>query len=278
MIRILLALALIFASPAFAQTAPNINGSGCSIASATNIDIGASCQSGQLVTITGTTAITSFGSTASVGSSWLLYFTSTASPTNSATLNMTGNANQGVAANYSLLCYVPATAGTWYCTMPLFGGTWAVSGSGSWTAARFLPTSSTASGNSLYLSAANTPSISCNGAICGSFSATALTTPFGIVRHVRLPTDAASVAVAATDDYVGIITTTQAVAANLYATPTTGQTFTICDISNNGATRNITVTPAAGNIDAAATFVINTNSGCWTGFYTGTLWKTVSSR
>ncbi len=100
----------------------------------------------------------------------------------------------------------------------------------------------------------------------------------GAVLTVRSPVDAATITIATTDYYIEAITATQAVAANLMATPVTGTTITVCDASNNAATHNITVTPAAGNIDSAATFVINTNNGCWQGHYTGTRWKTVASR
>jgi hypothetical protein len=54
----------------------------------------------------------------------------------------------------------------------------------------------------------------------------------------------------------------------LFATPATGTLLTVDDCKGDAATNNITITPAAGNIDGAATYVINTAYGSWTGVYT----------
>lgn len=69
-----------------------------------------------------------------------------------------------------------------------------------------------------------------------------------------------------------------ATTVNFPATPFIGLHVTIDDCKGDAATNNITLTPAAGNIDGSGTFVINTNYGSWNGYYTGTIWKTVSSR
>jgi len=71
--------------------------------------------------------------------------------------------------------------------------------------------------------------------------------------------------------------TPAATTVNLPASPTTGQAYTIGDCAGNAATYNITVTPAAGNIDGSSTFPISSNWGVWDGYYDGTQWKTTAS-
>lgn len=74
-------------------------------------------------------------------------------------------------------------------------------------------------------------------------------------------------------DYVIIVDTTSARTINLVASPVTGQTYRIKDNTGSAATNNITITPAAGNIDGAASFVINTNYGSVDLVYNGTQWN-----
>lgn len=104
---------------------------GCSIASNTNIDIGASCSPGQLVTITGTTTIASFGSTAAAGSFYPVYFTGALTLTNGASLNLPKATSFITAANSSIVCYVPVTAGTWYCSMAQYNANAMITSGGS---------------------------------------------------------------------------------------------------------------------------------------------------
>ena len=59
----------------------------------------------------------------------------------------------------------------------------------------------------------------------------------------------------------------------LIASPDTGRTYRIKDISGAAALNNITITPAAGNIDGAASYVINTNYGSVDVVYSGTEWS-----
>lgn len=73
-------------------------------------------------------------------------------------------------------------------------------------------------------------------------------------------------------DYVIFVDTASARTINLIASPVTGQTYRIKDNVGSGGTNNITISPAAGNIDGSATFVINTNFGSVDLVYTGSLW------
>lgn len=74
------------------------------------------------------------------------------------------------------------------------------------------------------------------------------------------------------DVFVGA-TSSAARAITLSASPQKGQRHTIKDITGTAATNNITITPASGNIDGAATFVININFGSVTVIYNGTQWN-----
>ena len=80
--------------------------------------------------------------------------------------------------------------------------------------------------------------------------------------------------VSATTDYVIEVNKSSGVATavNLPASPATGLTFVIKDGKFDAATNNITLTPAAGNIDNAATFVMNKNGQSATIVYNGTQW------
>ena len=91
----------------------------------------------------------------------------------------------------------------------------------------------------------------------------------------RVVTAAGAVTVATTDDIVIINKTVgAATVANLPA-GVTGRRFTIKDGKGDAAANNITITPAAGTIDGAATLIINTNFGRATVAYNGTQWNQV---
>lgn len=79
---------------------------------------------------------------------------------------------------------------------------------------------------------------------------------------------------AAATDYVLACNRAGAIALALMASPETGRTFRVKDISGAAAANNITITPAAGNIDGAASYVINTNYGSIDLVYTGSEWST----
>jgi hypothetical protein len=96
------------------------------------------------------------------------------------------------------------------------------------------------------------------------------------ILKTRVVTAAGAVTVATTDDIVVINKTSgAATAANLPSTPKTGTRFIIKDGKGDAATNNITITPAAGNIDGAGTSVINTNYGSTTLVYNGSEWNII---
>lgn len=98
----------------------------------------------------------------------------------------------------------------------------------------------------------------------------------GVAKQSRTVIASGAVPVAITDHIVFIKKTTgAATAVSLFASPRTGAEITIKDAKGDAATNNITITPAAGNIDAGTTAVINTNYGSWKGVYNGTSWSTM---
>ena len=107
----------------------------------------------------------------------------------------------------------------------------------------------------------------------------ALITQAGRRRYVRYHTTPAAVTVAGGLDDVIVVNkdTAAATTVNLPAGPTTGDTYTIKDGKGDAAANNLTLTPAAGNIDGAGTNVINANYGFRTVTYNGTEWNVISS-
>lgn len=88
---------------------------------------------------------------------------------------------------------------------------------------------------------------------------------------VRVVTAAGSVTTTSADDVVIINKTVgAATAVSLYASPTAGDNIQIKDGKGDAAANNITITPAAGTIDGAATLVLNINRQsawlCYSGF------------
>lgn len=74
-------------------------------------------------------------------------------------------------------------------------------------------------------------------------------------------------------DQVILVNTGSARTINLVASPVTGTIFRIKDATGSGAANNITITPNAGNIDGAGTYVINSNYGSVDIVYSGTQWN-----
>ena len=74
-------------------------------------------------------------------------------------------------------------------------------------------------------------------------------------------------------DHVIFVDTSIARTINLMASPETGRTYRIKDSTGNAAAANITITPAAGNIDGAASYKIATNYGSVDLVYNGTQWN-----
>lgn len=96
----------------------------------------------------------------------------------------------------------------------------------------------------------------------------------GMVNPPRVVVAAGAVTIAITD-FIVIVNKTvgAATAANLPASPTTGARFKIKDGKGDAAANNITVTPAAGTIDGAATYVMATNYQAAELVYNGTEWN-----
>jgi len=103
-----------------------------------------------------------------------------------------------------------------------------------------------------------------------------VTTSSGRVLASRVVIAAGAVTITTADDIIVINKTSgAATTVNLMATPATGTILTIKDGKGDAATNNITITPNAGNIDGAATAVINTNYGSFNIMYNGTQWNII---
>lgn len=98
----------------------------------------------------------------------------------------------------------------------------------------------------------------------------------GTIRvPTRVITAAGAVTVSATADYFVCINKTSGAATtvNLPATPPTGVTYLIKDCKGDAATNNITITPAAGNIDGSSTYVLSNNYASVALVYNGSAWS-----
>ena len=121
--------------------------------------------------------------------------------------------------------------------------------------------------------------LSDNGTARITATATGVQLNGGITNTVRNITATGAITAANTDQHICINKTTGAASAvALQATPAGGFYLTVDDCKGDAATNNITITPNAGTIDGAATYVISTAYGSWSGYYTGSMWKTLSSR
>ena len=94
-------------------------------------------------------------------------------------------------------------------------------------------------------------------------------------QAVRVVTGAGSISVTAADMVVVVNKASGAATAVSLPAGTTGLTFTIKDGKGDAAANNITITPAAGTIDGAATLVISTNFGVARLVYNGTQWNQI---
>lgn len=97
----------------------------------------------------------------------------------------------------------------------------------------------------------------------------------GQVGAVRVVTAAGAVTVTTADYAVFINKTVGAATAVSLPANASGLTFRIADDKGDAAANNITITPAAGLIDGAATKVLNTNWQAVTLMGDGTNWKSV---
>lgn len=98
----------------------------------------------------------------------------------------------------------------------------------------------------------------------------------GQIQAIRVVVAAGTVT-AATTDFAIVVNKTvgAATTVNLFATPATGTTLVIKDGKGDAASNNITITPAAGNIDGAATYVLSTNFGSIMCIYNGAQWNLI---
>ena len=92
-------------------------------------------------------------------------------------------------------------------------------------------------------------------------------------RVVKITSPGAYPYTTLTTDYVIFVDTSAARTINLIASPVTGTTYRIKDNVGSAAANNITITPNAGNIDGASTYVINSNYGSIDLVYNGTSWS-----
>ncbi len=97
-----------------------------------------------------------------------------------------------------------------------------------------------------------------------------------VIAAARTVTASGAVTVSATTDYHICInkTTPAATTVNLPASPANGLMFLIKDCKGDAATNNITITPAAGTIDGAATYVMSTNWQATGVIYNNGTWTT----
>lgn len=100
------------------------------------------------------------------------------------------------------------------------------------------------------------------------------TSSSGRVVQTRVVTASGAVTVATTDFVVIVNKATGApTTVNLPSSPTTGTVFVVKDGKGDAATNNITVTPAAGNIDGASTLTMNVGYESVNLVYNGTQWN-----
>lgn len=100
----------------------------------------------------------------------------------------------------------------------------------------------------------------------------------GLQLTTRVITAAGAVTVASTDVVIVVNKTVgAATTVNLAGSPAFGATLTVKDGKGDAATNNITLTPAAGNIDGAGTLVMATNYQSMDLIYNGTQWNVLAN-
>lgn len=97
----------------------------------------------------------------------------------------------------------------------------------------------------------------------------------GMKYGVRVVTAAGAVTVSATDVVVVVNKTVGAATTVNLPAGVLGTYFIIKDGKGDGSTHNITMMPAAGTIDGAATLVISTNYGVARLVYNGSEWSVI---
>lgn len=104
---------------------------------------------------------------------------------------------------------------------------------------------------------------------------TGTTTTQAVKWNTRVHTAAGDVTVAATDHIIVVKKTIGAATGVPLPAGVLGRVLIIKDGLGDAAANNITITPAAGNIDGAATFVMATNKQAVTMVYDGTQWEII---
>jgi hypothetical protein len=125
-------------------------------------------------------------------------------------------------------------------------------------------------------SGATIPVNSANNTSSGNNTHSGAETFTGTLRvTMRTVTAAGAVTVSATADYFVCVNKSAGAATtvNLPATPPTGLTYLIKDCRGDASTNNITITPAAGNVDGSSTYVISNNYGSVAVTYNGAAWS-----
>jgi hypothetical protein len=96
------------------------------------------------------------------------------------------------------------------------------------------------------------------------------------VRSVRIVTASGAVAALSNDSIIILSQTIPAAATvNLYASPVLGQQVTIKDGDYNASLYSITIVPASGNIDGAASFILSNNGASVDLIWNGSNWNVV---
>lgn len=104
---------------------------------------------------------------------------------------------------------------------------------------------------------------------------TGVTSTQAVVRNTRVVIAAGAVTVSATDDIIVVNKTSGASTVVNLPTGVLGRTLVIKDGKADASTNNITVTPAAGNIDGAATYVMNIDKQAVTVVFDGNQWEII---
>ncbi len=94
----------------------------------------------------------------------------------------------------------------------------------------------------------------------------------GQIVKTRVVTASGAITVAATDSVIIVNKTVGAATTVNLPAGVTGTKYIIKDGKFDAITNNITITPASGNIDNAATYVMNSNGQSATIVYSGTQW------
>ena len=74
-------------------------------------------------------------------------------------------------------------------------------------------------------------------------------------------------------DYVIAATTSSSYTVSLIASPATGRSYRIKDVSGTAGTNNLVISGNGANIDGAATYTINQNYGSIDVTFTGSIWS-----